>query len=78
MIIQDTAYLDDSHVVVDQDEYREIIQYRNRIIREASSYVQTYINHKSGAKPLGSKAYDRLYLFSTLKYFENILLKLPT
>lgn len=73
IIIKDTDYLDNTNVVIDQDEYNQAIKYIDTIVNESVSYLETYVNHIKGIKPLHQRKFDRLYKFSSLKYFHNIL-----
>lgn len=75
VIIKDTDYLDTSaKAVVDQDEYNEMMRNLSTIVSEACHYVDTYIDHVNGSSPIHPKAYARKYQYSTLPYFNNILL----
>ena len=73
ILIKDSKYLTSQNVVVDQDEYNEAQINMPRIVSEITSYIDTYINHINGTSVLHHKQFDRLYEFSTLKYFHNIL-----
>ena len=74
VIIQDTGHIDsNASAVIDQDEYAEFRENLNRIVREAVSYVNTYINHKKGTNKLHDREYLRKYRYSTLPYFDAIL-----
>lgn len=72
-IIKDTAYLDDTPAVVDQDEYKEAMTNLEKIAQQALKYVDDYIAHKNGTNILHHREYDRKYRFSTLPYFDDIL-----
>ena len=73
VIIKDTSYLANSNAIIDQDEYRETFVNMDRITREALSYVDKYILHTKGEVILHRNEYERLYRFSTLKYFHKEL-----
>ncbi len=74
IIIKDLDYIDSSTpAIVDQDEYREMIKNLPRIVKEATEYVNTYINHISGTAPIHPRQYKRKYRFSTLPYFNSIM-----
>ena len=45
----------------------------DKIVNDAVNYVETYIKHASGEKTLHPREYDRLYGYSTLPYFNNLL-----
>ncbi len=71
VIIKDTSYLSSTKAVIDQDEYNETFANMDRITREALQYVDKYILHTKGIVTLHEREYDRLYRFSTLKYFHD-------
>lgn len=73
IIIKDITYLDNTNVVVDQDEYIQAIKHIQSIVLESVNYLNTYINHVNGTKILHEKNFNRRYKFTTLKYFHNIL-----
>ena len=73
VIIADSAYLDDSQAVVDQDEYNEAVQNMSSIAADALEYVDTYINHVNGTKRIHEREFSRRYRFSTLQYFHTEL-----
>lgn len=73
IIIKDIDYLDNYHVVIDQDEYNQAIKYIDTIVNEAIVYLESYIDHIKGIKVLHPRKFDRLYKFTTLKYFHTIL-----
>ena len=47
------------------------------IVSDAVFYLDTYIGHINGTSPLHPKEYDRRYRFSTLPYFNDIIIKQP-
>ncbi len=59
--------------MVDQDEYTETLKNIKRIVGEAVDYVDTYINHVTGKRPLHLREYQRKYQYSTLPYFHDIM-----
>jgi len=73
VLIREEQYLDSAKAVVDQDEYTETLKNIKRIVGGAVDYVDTYINHVSGKKPLHPKEYQRKYQYSTLPYFHDIM-----
>lgn len=74
VIIKDSDYLNSgSPVIIDQDEYVEMIRNLPAIVRDANNYVDTYIHHIDNTAPLHPKAFSRYYRYSTLPYFHNIL-----
>ena len=73
VIIQDSKYLSTSNALVDNDEYIEAIQESERIISEAVTYLDNYINHNKNIITLNPEEYRKKYSYSTLSYFHNIL-----
>ena len=74
VIINNPDYLDSATpAIVDRDEYHEMMTNLSQIVKEAISYVDTYINHINRTNPLHPKQYKRKYGFSTLKYFHREL-----
>ena len=74
IIINKSDYIDSSTpAIVDQDEYNEMMSNLSQIVKDAISYVDTYINHVTGTSPLHPKQFMRKYGFSTLKYFHKEL-----
>lgn len=74
IISSNPDYIDSSSTaVVDQDEYNEMMMHLPQIVTEAVTYVDTYISHITGIKPLHPRQLSRQYGFSTLPYFHDIL-----
>lgn len=73
VIIQNHDYFSGNHAIVDNDEYRETVMNINRIIREASCFVNDYIGHIKGTNLLHSREFSRRYQYSPLKYFHDVL-----
>ncbi len=74
VLITDESYFDrNTTAIVDNDEYKESIINLERIAREASQYIDDYIAHVSGERPLHHREYERKYRYSTLPYFHDIL-----
>lgn len=73
VIITDLDYMEDN-AVVDSDEYREMVENIDRIVREAVDYLMGYIGHKKGTRVLHSREYSRKYSRSSLPYFDPVLL----
>lgn len=73
VLIKDVSYLDSNHVVVDQDEYKNVATNIQQIVSEATDYINTYKKHINGSSPLHPKAFNRKYQYSTLSYFHDIL-----
>ena len=80
VIIRDQDYIDSlTPAIVDQDEYNEMMTNLPQIVKEAVSYVDTYIAHFKGTAPLHPKQFTRLYGYSTLAYFHDIMgITVPT
>mgnify|MGYP006926051535 FL=1 len=73
VLIRKESYLDPTKVVVDQDEYTETVRNIRRIAEEAVRYLEGYIQHVNGTKPLHPREYARRYQYSTLPYFHDIM-----
>ena len=80
MIISNQDYIDSSTpAIVDQDEYNEMMTNLPQIVKEAVSYVDAYIAHINGTAPLHPKQFARIYGYSTLVYFHDIMgIVIPT
>lgn len=75
VIINTTDYIDKEQGIVDSDEYTEMMQHKDKIVRDAIRYVEDYIAFKK--QDLGCisvQEYNRRYRFSTLPYFDDILI----
>ena len=72
IIIKDTLCLGDK-TIIDQDEFNETRNNIERIAKEATEYIDTYVRHKKGTNVLASAMYDRMYKFSALQYFDDEL-----
>ncbi len=73
-IIKDSNYFDSATAaIVDQDEYAEMMRNLPTIVREATDYVDTYINHVNGTAVMHPRAFARKYQYSTLPYFHDIM-----
>lgn len=74
VLLKNLDYIDFTvHPVVDQDEYREMMQQIRRITREAEVYIGGYVEHRKGTVCLHPREFQRKYQYSTLKYFHDIL-----
>lgn len=73
VIIKDTKYLDDTNIIIDQDEYKQAIKNFQIIADKSIEYLEIYINHINGTKILHQREFNRLYKFTSLKYFHDIL-----
>ena len=73
-IINNINYFDFiTKVIVDSDEYAELIKNLPAIVNEVIEYVDTYINHINGTTLLHPRAFARKYQYSTLPYFHDIM-----
>ena len=72
IIIKNTQYLGDSSTI-DSDEYVEFIKNRDKIHKDIEKYILGYINHMNRSQILHVQQFNRLYLYSTLKYFHKEL-----
>lgn len=73
-IIKDAEYINSSeNAVIDQDEYNETIQNLPEIVTDALKYVDTYIKHVNGTNVLHPMEFSRMYKYSTLQYFHDIM-----
>lgn len=58
---------------IDQDEFNEFKLYADTIHKRLEKYILNYRNHKLGINILTTNHYNRLYKYSTLKYFHKEL-----
>lgn len=72
-ITNNSQHIENIPAVIDKDEYNETMININKIVYDAVDYVETYIKHISGEKILHPREYIRKYRYSTLPYFEEIL-----
>ena len=68
-----SSYIETNSVIVDNDEYTEMMVHIQRIVNDACAYVLDYINHIKGTKVLHEREFSRRYQYSTLPYFHDIL-----
>ena len=74
ILIRNPVYLDTvTPAVVDQDEYKEVIQNLPRIVQEVYNYILDYKNDLNGIQKLHPKEWQRRYRMSTLPYFDTFL-----
>lgn len=73
VIIGKSEYIDSTDAIIDKDEFNETMVNLGRIKKEALNFVEDYIAHMKGEKPLHKKEFDRRYGFSPLKYFHKEL-----
>ena len=73
VIIDDLSYIDQSPVIIDKDEFTETRLNIGKIAQQASSYIDTYVNHCNGTKVISKATFLRKYKYSTLKNFHKEL-----
>lgn len=74
LILNNLDYL--SYGIIDNDEHKETMQNINIITKKVIRYIKTYKDHISNIKPLSYQAYNRHYKFSTLPYFDSVIMDL--
>ena len=73
LIVNKTEYLDHKDALIDKDEFNETIKNLDKIKKDALEYVENYISHMKGIKPMHPAEFKRKYGFSTLQYFHKEL-----
>lgn len=74
VIIKDKGYIWKQDAVVDKDEYIETKNNIEYIKRDAQKYIDDYVNYLSGkAVKFTSREFERIYRYSTLRYFHKEL-----
>lgn len=74
VIVQNSDYLGTVDAVVDSDEYKETRDNIEYIKNDAQEYIDNYVDHiLNGARKYDQKEFERIYGFSTLRYFHNEL-----
>lgn len=66
-------YLSGKDVVIDHDEYIEVVKNIDKIVEQALNYLEEYIKWFRGESKLSKKKYVKRYKYSTLKYFHREL-----
>lgn len=74
ILFRKNEYISKDNVVVDQDEYKEMIKNANQIVTEVCKYINDYVNHITKTKIMHPKEFERRYKYTTLMYFHEILL----
>ena len=74
LFLQDAHYFEPGDATIDNDEYKELSVNIDKVLSGAVNYINGYINHKNGKKTLNKAEYNRKYLYSTLPYFDDVLL----
>lgn len=72
LIITNMGYLDGNQIV-DNDEYNEMVTRITSIKQNLIKYVNDYIDHHKNVNQMHPKKYNRLYRYTTLKYFHDLL-----
>lgn len=72
-IVNDRDYIDKKPALIDKDEFNETMINLDKIVSSALKYIDTYICHISGDKPIHEKEFVRKYKYSTLPYFHKEL-----
>ena len=73
LIVDKTEYLDNKDALIDKDEFNETVKNFEKIKQDALEYVEDYISHIKGIKPMHLAEFKRKYGFSTLQYFHEEL-----
>ncbi|MDO4936272.1 MAG: hypothetical protein Q4E42_06450 [Phascolarctobacterium sp.] len=73
VLIKKSAYFSNKNAIVDQDEYSETMTNIKRIVSEIVTYIDGYTGYVKGNITLHKREFERLYKYSTLKYFHDIL-----
>ena len=73
VIVTNQEFINEGIVVVDQDEYKEVIYNIGKIVDSVIKFVDDYVEHIKGIKKLHEREFERRYYFSSLKYFEKEL-----
>lgn len=73
VIVTNQEFINEGIVVVDQDEYKEVIYNIEKIVDSVIKFVDDYVEHIKGIKKLHEREFERRYHFSSLKYFEREL-----
>lgn len=74
VIINNTSYITSSDsAVVDDDEYITVATNISKIANDIHEYISKYVAHATGAKVLHEREYKRLFQYSTLPYFHDVL-----
>lgn len=74
IIIKNTDYIGVSNAVVDADEYKETRDNIEYINNDSQTYIDDYVEYVLGkSSKYDKREFQRVYGFSTLKYFHNEL-----
>lgn len=74
VIVRNSDYIGTSDAVVDADEYRETRDNIDFIRKDAQAYIDNYVQSiRYNPMECNSKKFQRIYGFSTLKYFHKEL-----
>ena len=73
ILINNSAFIDSSSAVVDQDEYVELRSNIEKICKKALIYLEDYIAFINGKHVIDSEEFFRRYRYSALPCFHDIL-----
>lgn len=74
VIITNPEYIGTSDAIVDADEYRETREQMMYIKKDVQLYIDDYVDGVSGkGHKYDEKEFQRIYKYSTLKYFHREL-----
>ena len=73
ILVNKKAYLDSQDICVNQDQYNEVRENILKIVIGAVKYIDDYIWHVTGVKPMHQRDFVRRYRYSTLPYFHDIM-----
>lgn len=78
VIINDLKYISASNAFVDKNEFNETRLHIEQIKNNSQKYIDNYTRYHRGEIPLSdNRKFERIYQYSTLKYFHHELL-IPT
>lgn len=74
VIIKNNEYIDlERTAIVDTDEFTEMMQNIERIVKEVKEFLQDYIDYINGERNISPQEFRRRYTHSTLPYFNREL-----
>ena len=73
VLIKDARYVDGTAAIIDVDEFKEVRDNLDAIVAGAVKYIDTYVQHANKSCILHDREYRRLFQYSTLSYFHDIL-----
>lgn len=72
VLIKDERYVGTA-AIIDVDEFKEVRDNLDAIVAGAVKYIDTYAQHANKSCILHDREYRRLFQYSTLSYFHDIL-----